>query len=63
MAGSTYSQNGWIVWLTFLIGMLLSVSPLPQFMEILRPQVGRTLFGHFLRHGDELKHALLGHGG
>eukprot|EP01133_Synstelium_polycarpum_P008600 gene8600-10095_t len=36
MAG-THSRNGWIVWLTFAIGLLLSVSPLPQFMEILRP--------------------------
>ena len=36
MAG-THSSNGWIVWLTFAIGLLLSVSPLPQFMEILRP--------------------------
>jgi rod shape-determining protein MreD len=26
-----------MVWLTFAIGLLLSVSPLPQFMEILRP--------------------------
>ena len=34
---NTHSRNGWIVWLTFAIGMLLSVSPLPQFMEILRP--------------------------
>ena len=30
-------SHGWIVWLTFAIGLLLSVSPLPQFMEILRP--------------------------
>ncbi|MDQ3202432.1 MAG: rod shape-determining protein MreD [Pseudomonadota bacterium] len=37
MVGATASQNGWIVWLTFAIGLLLSVSPLPQFMEILRP--------------------------
>ena len=37
MVGATASRNGWIVWLTFAIGMLLSVSPLPQFMEILRP--------------------------
>jgi rod shape-determining protein MreD len=36
MAG-THSHNGWIVWMTFAIGLLLSVSPLPQFMEILRP--------------------------
>ncbi len=34
---STQSGNGWMVWLTFAIGLLLSVSPLPQFMEILRP--------------------------
>jgi rod shape-determining protein MreD len=37
MGGATSSRNGWMVWLTFAIGMLLSVSPLPQFMEILRP--------------------------
>ena len=37
MVGATASRNGWIVWLTFLIGILLSVSPLPVFMEILRP--------------------------
>lgn len=37
MGGTTSSRNGWMVWLTFAIGMLLSVSPLPQFMEILRP--------------------------
>ena len=36
MAG-IHSRNGWMVWLTFAIGLLLSVSPLPQFMEILRP--------------------------
>ena len=37
MVGVKASRNGWMVWLTFAIGMLLSVSPLPQFMEILRP--------------------------
>ncbi|MFS2158806.1 rod shape-determining protein MreD [Pseudomonas sp. Pseusp122] len=31
------SRNGWVVWLSFLLGLLLSVSPLPQFMEIFRP--------------------------
>ena len=36
MAGA-HSRNDWMVWLTFAIGLLLSVSPLPQFMEILRP--------------------------
>jgi rod shape-determining protein MreD len=35
--GGSASRNGWIVWLTFAIGLLLSVSPMPQFMEILRP--------------------------
>ncbi|MGH8381543.1 rod shape-determining protein MreD [Pseudomonas sp.] len=34
---STRSRNGWVVWLTFVLGLLLSVSPLPQFMEVLRP--------------------------
>ena len=34
---STRSRNGWIIWLTFAIGLLLSISPMPQFMEILRP--------------------------
>ena len=37
MVGATASRNGGIVWLTFLVGLLLSVSPLPIFMEILRP--------------------------
>lgn len=31
------SRNGWVVWFSFLLGLLLSVSPLPQFMEIFRP--------------------------
>ena len=34
---STRSRNGWMIWLTFAIGLLLSISPMPQFMEILRP--------------------------
>ena len=34
---STRSNNGWIIWLTFAIGLILSISPMPQFMEILRP--------------------------
>ncbi|MBM3105485.1 rod shape-determining protein MreD [Pseudomonas sp. P66] len=34
---STRSRNGWVVWLTFVLGLLLSVSPLPQFMEVFRP--------------------------
>ena len=34
---STRSKNGWVIWLTFVVGLLLSVSPMPQFMEVLRP--------------------------
>ncbi|MBC7209776.1 MAG: rod shape-determining protein MreD, partial [Pseudomonas sp.] len=34
---STRSRNGWAIWLTFAIGLLLSVSPMPQFMEVFRP--------------------------
>ncbi|MCP3749874.1 rod shape-determining protein MreD [Pseudomonas sp. SBB6] len=34
---STRSRNGWVVWLTFLLGMLLSVSPMPPFAEVFRP--------------------------
>ncbi|MFK3771122.1 rod shape-determining protein MreD [Pseudomonas xanthosomatis] len=34
---STRSRNGWVIWLTFAIGLLLSVSPMPQFMEVFRP--------------------------
>ena len=33
---STRSRNGWIIWLTFLIALLLSVVPFPH-VEILRP--------------------------
>ena len=31
------SRKGWNIWLTFAIGVLLSVSPMPQFMEVFRP--------------------------
>ncbi|MCQ4270738.1 MULTISPECIES: rod shape-determining protein MreD [Pseudomonas] len=31
------SNNGWLVWLTFILAMLLSVAPMPAFMEIGRP--------------------------
>ncbi|WP_407312268.1 rod shape-determining protein MreD [Pseudomonas sp. nanlin1] len=34
---SARPRNGWVVWLTFAVGLLLSISPMPQFMEILRP--------------------------
>ncbi|QBF25328.1 rod shape-determining protein MreD [Pseudomonas tructae] len=34
---STRSRNGWVVWLSFAIGMLLSVSPMPAFAEVFRP--------------------------
>ena len=34
--GSTRSRNGWMIWMTFAVGMLLSVVPFPH-VEILRP--------------------------
>lgn len=37
MVGTTGSNNGWVVWLTFAIGLLLSVSPLPHALEVYRP--------------------------
>ncbi|UFH50160.1 rod shape-determining protein MreD [Pseudomonas sp. KNUC1026] len=37
MVATRRRNHGWIVWFSFLIGLPLSVSPLPQFMEILRP--------------------------
>lgn len=33
----TRSNHGWVIWLTFAIGLLLSVSPMPQFLEVFRP--------------------------
>ncbi|MGE8101719.1 rod shape-determining protein MreD [Pseudomonas fluorescens] len=33
---STRSRNGWMIWLTFVIGLLLSIVPFPH-VEILRP--------------------------
>ena len=33
----TRSRTGWVVWVTFLIGLLLSVWPTLPFMEIFRP--------------------------
>ena len=33
---STRSRNGWMIWMTFAVGMLLSVVPFPH-VEILRP--------------------------
>ncbi|PVZ12345.1 MULTISPECIES: rod shape-determining protein MreD [unclassified Pseudomonas] len=37
MVATRRRNHGWIVWFSFMVGLLLSVSPLPQFMEILRP--------------------------
>lgn len=37
MVGLARAKNGWVVWFSFAVGLLLSVSPLPQFMEIFRP--------------------------
>lgn len=31
------SRNGWVIWLSLALGLLLSVSPLPEFMQIGRP--------------------------
>lgn len=31
------SHNGWVVWSSFLIGMVLSVAPMPAFLESGRP--------------------------
>ncbi|HSX71135.1 MAG TPA: rod shape-determining protein MreD [Pseudomonas sp.] len=31
------ARNGWMIWASLLLGLLLSVVPLPQFMEIGRP--------------------------
>ncbi|WP_421682429.1 rod shape-determining protein MreD [Stutzerimonas urumqiensis] len=33
----TRPNNGWVIWLTFAIGLLLSVAPMPEFMEVGRP--------------------------
>ncbi|UVE18548.1 rod shape-determining protein MreD [Pseudomonas sp. LS44] len=30
-------RNGWVIWLSLALSLLLSVSPLPHFMEIGRP--------------------------
>ncbi|ESW36120.1 rod shape-determining protein MreD, partial [Pseudomonas taiwanensis SJ9] len=37
MMAASRRNNGWVIWLTFAIGLLLSVSPMPQFMEVFRP--------------------------
>ena len=36
MAG-VQPRNGWVIWLSLALGLLLSVSPLPEFMQIGRP--------------------------
>ena len=33
----TRRNHGWVIWLTFAIGLLLSVSPMPPFLEVFRP--------------------------
>lgn len=30
-------QRAWVIWLSFIIGLLLSVMPMPEFMQIGRP--------------------------
>src|SRR5690606_39287159 len=34
---SLQARNGWVIWLSLALGLLLSVSPLPEFMQIGRP--------------------------
>jgi rod shape-determining protein MreD len=31
------ARNGWVIWLTLMLALLLSVAPMPPFMEIGRP--------------------------
>ena len=31
------SRNGWVIWCSLLLALLLSVAPMPQFMEVGRP--------------------------
>lgn len=31
------SRNGWVVWVSLLVALLLSVAPMPQFLEVGRP--------------------------
>ncbi len=31
------SRDGWVIWLSMLLGLLLSVMPLPDFMQVGRP--------------------------
>jgi len=30
-------RNGWVIWASYLVGLLLSVAPMPDFMEVGRP--------------------------
>lgn len=30
-------HNGWLIWVSYLVGLLLSVAPMPGFMEVGRP--------------------------
>ncbi|CAD5107997.1 rod shape-determining protein MreD [Zestomonas carbonaria] len=31
------SRNGWVIWLSLVLALLLSIAPLPKFMEVGRP--------------------------
>ena len=37
MVGNIRSRNGWFVWFSLGIGLLLSVAPMPEFMSVGRP--------------------------
>lgn len=47
---SSRSNNGWVIWLTFVVGLLLSVSPMPQFMEVFRPMWLAMLLAFWTLH-------------
>lgn len=37
MVHDTPPRNGWVIWLTLALALLLSVAPMPRFMEVGRP--------------------------
>lgn len=47
------SRNGWLIWFSLLLALLLGVAPLPAFMEMGRPLWGAlflTFWGLYLPH-------------
>ena len=37
MMAHVRGRNGWVIWLSLLLALLLSIAPMPQFMEVGRP--------------------------